>query len=87
MKTTVELPDALFRQAKARAASSGVTLKSFLTEALEARLACSAGSGGAKPWMNVFAGLRRNGAFQAETARINAVIEDEFERIEPEDVA
>ena len=87
MKTTVEIPDVLFRQAKACAASSGLTLKTFLTEALAARLASPAGPGGAKPWLNVFAGLKRNGAFHAETARINAAIEEEFERLEPEDLA
>jgi hypothetical protein len=87
MKTTVEIPDPLFRKAKACAASNGLTLKAFLTEALEARLAGPGEPGGAKPWMNVFAGLKRDAAFHAETARIDAAIEEEFERIEPEDMA
>ena len=38
MKTTVELPDALFRQAKALAATRGVTLRRLFTEALEEQL-------------------------------------------------
>ncbi|MGD0090001.1 MAG: hypothetical protein ABSE73_08780 [Planctomycetota bacterium] len=84
MKTTVEVPDVLFRKAKASAASKGLTLKEFLTEALEARLASLGEPGGAKPWMNVFAGLKRGAAFHVETARIEAAIEEEFERIEPE---
>jgi hypothetical protein len=39
MKTTLELPDELFRKAKATAASSGQSLKAFFTEALQAKLA------------------------------------------------
>ena len=35
MKTTIDIPDALFRQAKIRAAERGVTLKTLLVEALE----------------------------------------------------
>jgi hypothetical protein len=35
MKTTVELPDALFRQAKAVAARRGTTLKAVFLHALE----------------------------------------------------
>jgi len=87
MKTTLEIPDALFRKAKACAASKGLTLKAFITEALQARLAGPGEAGAAKPWMNVFAGLKRDSTFHAETARINAAIEEEIERIEPEDMA
>lgn len=35
MRTTIELPDDLFRQAKARAAMSGITLKELMTRCLE----------------------------------------------------
>lgn len=35
MKTTIELPDALFRAAKAMAARRGTTLKEIITHALE----------------------------------------------------
>ncbi|MCB1036329.1 MAG: hypothetical protein KDD47_21065 [Acidobacteria bacterium] len=35
MRTTIELPDALFRQAKARAALEGTTLKSLITSFVE----------------------------------------------------
>ena len=87
MKTTLEIPDALFRKAKACAASNGQTLKALVTEALQARLARPSETIKSKPWLNVFKGLRRDAAFHAEIARINAVIEEEFERIEPEDMA
>lgn len=39
MKTTVEIPDRLFRDAKTAAASRGLSLKAFLTEALKDKLA------------------------------------------------
>ena len=84
MKTTVEIPDALFRQAKSRAAAAGQSLKTFITEALEARLAGK--PGGAPPyeppWMNGFGKLRR---LRSETARIQASIDAEFESVERED--
>ena len=38
MKTTIELPDVMFRRAKALAAARGVTLKRLFTEALEDQL-------------------------------------------------
>ena len=42
MKTTIEIPDLLFRQAKSRAAERGQTLKEFVTEALQERLQANA---------------------------------------------
>ena len=41
MKTTVDLPDPLFRRAKATAAVNGVSLKSLITRAVEESLAKS----------------------------------------------
>ena len=38
MKTTIDLPDALYRKAKIRAAERGTTLRALLTESLEAHL-------------------------------------------------
>ena len=38
MKMTIELPDVMFRHAKALAAARGVTLRRFFTEALEAQI-------------------------------------------------
>lgn len=43
MKTTIDIPDALFRKAKIRAAERGVTLKSLLIDALERGVAGAAG--------------------------------------------
>ena len=38
MKTTIDLPDVLYRRAKIRAAERGTTLRALLTESLEAYL-------------------------------------------------
>ncbi|MDA0767375.1 MAG: hypothetical protein O3A87_09255 [Verrucomicrobia bacterium] len=38
MRTTIDLPDALYREAKATAASRGLKLKDFFTAALRAAL-------------------------------------------------
>jgi hypothetical protein len=92
MKTTVEIPDALFRRAKATAAEQGVPLKDLVTVAVREHLQRSAGdSSKNKPaapapppapaplWMSAFGGLR---SLHKETKRINRVLAREFERIE-----
>ncbi len=38
MRTTVELPDNLLKQAKTQAAATGVSLRQFFVEAIELRL-------------------------------------------------
>jgi hypothetical protein len=87
MKTTVEIPDALFRKAKATAAERGVSLKDLLTDAVREHLRRSgADSAKDKPpapaWMTAFGGLR---SLHKETQRINRVVEQEFEQIEEKD--
>ena len=87
MKTTVELPDATFRQAKILAASQGVTLKQFFTEAVEERLRRynleAVDPGIDPPWMAGFGVLAD---LADENRRILRMIEEEFERLDPEDL-
>jgi len=80
MKTTLEIPDSTFRRAKAKAAQRGIPLRQLVTEALEETLR-SEGSD-QRPWLRLAGGLKH---LRAETARITAAIEREFETIEPED--
>ena len=84
MKTTLEIPDLLFRRAKSRAAESGQTLKQLVSEALQEKLA--ARTGAARPaepeWMRGFGKLRR---LRKETKRIQARVDEVFEVTEPED--
>lgn len=81
MKTTLEIPDGVFRRAKSAAAERGIPLREFVTEAVRAKLVAGA-KPVEKPWMAAFGKLRR---LRKETARINRVIEEEFEQIEAED--
>ena len=80
MKTTLEIPDSVFRRAKARAAERGIPLRQFVTEAVEEKLTIKRPS--SKPWMKMVGGLQH---LRRETTRINRLIEEEFERMEPED--
>ena len=86
MKTTIEIPDPLFRKAKSKAADRGQTLKEFVAEALQEKLAVNTSNvrPGEPEWMQGFGKLRR---LHKETARIQARIDEAFEVIEPEDRA
>jgi hypothetical protein len=85
MKTTVELPDQLFRKAKAKAkaAERGQSLNEFITEALRDKLVLDSGRARAEEpaWMQGFGKLKR---LHEETVRVQSVIDQEFEAVEPE---
>ncbi len=83
MKTTLEIPDPVFRRAKVRAAERGIPFRQFVTEAVEEKLRTDT-SAEDKPWLRLAGQLKD---LRKETARINRVIEEEFERIEPEEWA
>jgi hypothetical protein len=84
MKTTLELPDPLFRKAKATAAERGQSLKEFVSEALRDKLALdrSRASAAEPQWMLGFGKLKR---LRKETARVRAIVDTEFRVVEPED--
>jgi hypothetical protein len=81
MKTTLEIPDPVFRRAKSVAAQRGIALRAFVTEAVQEKLA-SASKSGEKPWEKLVGGLKH---LHKETVRINGIMKREFEKIEPED--
>lgn len=83
MQTTVELSDHLFSLAQAKAEERGISLTQWLTEAVTEKLQTGQ-AGAARPWM-AFAGQLQD--LRQETIRINALIDQEFERLEPEDRA
>ena len=82
MKTTVEIPDAVFRQAKARSAERGITLKQLFSEAIREHLLRSPGASAEPPWKKAFGGLRH---LHKENKRIERLIEKEFEQVDLED--
>ncbi|MDP2999699.1 MAG: hypothetical protein Q8N47_19585 [Bryobacterales bacterium] len=77
MKTTLEIPDPVFRKAKARAAEQGIPLRQFVTEAVQERIDADAASS-KKPWMKLAGGLRH---LHKETARLNRLMDQEFEKV------
>ena len=81
MKTTLEIPDAVFRRAKSLAAERGIPLREFVTQAVQDKLVNESRSM-EKPWMASFGKVRH---LRKETARINRAIEEAFEQVEAED--
>ena len=78
MKTTLEIPDAIFRRAKAKAAEQRIPLRQFVSEAVAEKL--EARSPARQEARMKLAGSLRH--LRKETARINTLIKREFETIE-----
>jgi hypothetical protein len=81
MKTTLEIPDTIFRRAKSAAAERGIPFREYVTEAVKDKLVANTKTA-EKPWMKAFGKLRH---LRKDTANINRIIEEEFEQIEVED--
>ena len=79
MKTTIEIPDALFRRAKSAAAQRGIPLRALVSEALADKLRPNTTE---KPWMRDFGKLKH---LHKETLKVERVISEEFGKVEPED--
>jgi len=81
MKTTLEIPDDLFKRTKATAAMRGESLKEFVTEALQERLERQTALGSPqRGWRSVFGQARRE-----EVETVDAVVAEELERIDPDE--
>ena len=79
MKTTIEIPDAILREAKSVAASRGESMREFFENALRGHLASLYLPEGEEPWRAVF-GKAEKGA----TAEVDAVVKADCERIDYE---
>jgi len=79
MKTTLEIPDALFRRAKSMAASRGIPLRELVTEAVKDKLASSKAT--ERPWLKHMGKLKH---LHKETEHINGRIEEDAEKIDLE---
>ena len=84
MRTTIELPDFLFREVKSTAAKQGVRLKDYITGALQDKLAQTS-SPVDKPWMEFFGLAAEDPEMLAELHRIDQIVEENFGHIEEED--
>jgi hypothetical protein len=80
MKTTLEIPDALFRRAKSAAAEQGIPFRTLVSEALAENLRARGRKD--KPSLKTFGKLRN---LRKESAGISRTIEQEFGHIEPRD--
>jgi hypothetical protein len=80
MKTTLEIPDAVFRHAKSAAAARGIPVREFVMEAVKDKLVSETWRG-EKPWLKHMGKLKR---LHKETLRIHRLIEEDSEKIDPE---
>lgn len=80
MKTTLEIPDAVFRRAKSVAAARGIPLRAFVTEAVKDKVAAET-KAGERPWLKHVGKLKH---LHKETVRINRLIEEDSEKIDAE---
>ncbi len=85
MKTTFELPDILFRGAKATAASAGMSLRELFTQAIAEKLEPKSGRVAERPWMKGFGALGAGKMLRKETRRIQSVIDSEFGTVNADD--
>jgi hypothetical protein len=84
MKTTIEIPERTFRQAKSLAGSLGISLKQLFNEALEQEIRRKkiGVKAGEPPWMHLAGALGKTPEARAETRRIQKRIDDEFGKID-----
>jgi RecJ-like exonuclease len=78
MKTTLEIPDFLFRRAKSVAAERGIPLRQFVTEAVQEKLKNTSQE---RPWMKHLGSLKH---LRADRKQIEKRVEEAFEQIDPE---
>jgi len=81
VKTTIEIPDDLFRKTEASAESRGETLPEFITEALASRVASTSPlASDSSGWRSVF------GIADPEAVKlVDDVIAAELEQVDPAD--
>jgi hypothetical protein len=83
MKTTIELPDRLYRQLKARAALKGQTIKAFFIDAVRDKLIAEQtpqnGRKDESGWKSVFGKANKD-----DMAELRRIIDEEFQRIDAE---
>jgi hypothetical protein len=78
VKTTLEIPDFLFRRAKSAAAQRGIPLRQLVTEAVQEKLKTTFQE---KPWMKHVGRLKH---LHKDRKRIESRVEEAFEQIDRE---
>jgi hypothetical protein len=80
MKTTLDIPDDLYRETKALAALSGRTVKDLITELLKEKIEQERRSKGPRGWRSAFGKVSA-----ADADRVQAIVDDELSRVDAED--
>lgn len=83
MKTTLDIPDDLFRKAKITAAEEGRSLRELVAEALREKLSGKTTVVAQPPWMKFFGAFGNSEDDRADGRRIQAAIDEEFGKIDP----
>jgi hypothetical protein len=78
VKTTLEMPDFLFRRAKSVAAERGIPLRQFVTEAVQEKLKTTSPE---RPWMKHLGKLKH---VHKERRQVEKRVEEAFEQIDQE---
>ncbi len=78
VKTTLEIPDFLFRRAKSVAAERGIPLRQFVTEAVQEKLRTRSEE---KPWMKHLGKLKH---LRKERQQVEKRVKEAFEKIDRE---
>jgi hypothetical protein len=81
MRTSIEVPDDLFRKIRVHTAENGITFRQFILDSAEQALEASHRSSN-NAWRSVF-GVMADHSHEME--RIKKRIDDEFEPIDPEE--
>jgi hypothetical protein len=79
MKTTLEIPDLLFRRAKSAAAERGIPLRQLVTEAVQEKLRSTTPQ--EKPWMKHMGKLK---LYRREKKQIETRVKEAFAHIDRE---
>jgi plasmid stability protein len=83
VKTTLEIPDPLYRRLKVSAAHQGKTVRAFVNETLVEKLRAPDGAAASVPaWRQAFGGLRH---LRKETRRVEKTVAAEFSHVDPKD--
>jgi hypothetical protein len=81
MKTTLDIPEALLRLVKARAALRGGSMRDFFIDAVVEKLGAEGSkSAGARGWRTVFGKAPKDAA-----GEVQAILDGEFQTVDPQD--
>jgi hypothetical protein len=78
VKTTLEIPDFLFRRAKSVAAERGIPLRQFVTEAVQDKLQMTSQE---RPWMKHLGKLK---PLRKERSQIEKRVQEAFGKVDRE---